>query len=181
MRKILIGLFFGVAVLLVAWELQRYASSGTEFTSIPLSGTEEDTAFVNLREDMSPVRVILSVDYEIELQQGTNPAYGYRVEVLSLPAEPLISSDQIHIEQHADQGSGFEIKTESHVIGTFTVPANGSYEIRWELAPKKAVISGARLAFRQQVSPLNIFILIAAGLCFVFGVGTLLLGRKKRT
>ena len=181
MRKLLIGLFFSVGVLLVAWEMQRYASSGTEFMSIPLSGTEGDTAFVNLREDMSPVRAILSVDYEIHLEQGANPAYGYRVEVLSLATDPLISSDQIHLEQYADQGSGFEIKTESHVIGTFTVPANGNYEVRWQLDPKKAVISDARLAFRQQVSPLNISILIAAGVCFAVGFGALLLGRKKRT
>ena len=181
MRRILIGLFFCVGVLLVAWEMQRYASSGTEFTSIPLSGTEEGTVFINLREDMSPVRLVLSVDYEIHLEQGANPAYGYRVEVLSLAMESLISSDQIHLEQYADQGSGYEINTENHVIGAFAVPANGNYEVRWQLDPKKAVISDAVLAFRQQVSPLNVFILIAAGLCFAVGFGTLLLGRKKHS
>ncbi len=181
MRKILIGLFFGAAILLVAWEMQRYASSGTEYASIPLLGTEEDTAFINLQEDMSPVRAILSVSYEIHLQQGANTAYGYQVEVLDLVNEPIISSDQIHVEQYADQGSGFDVKTENHIIGTFEVPANGSYVVRWKLDPKEAKISAAGLTFRQQVSPLNISVLIIAGLCFVCGGAVLILGRKRHT
>ena len=181
MRKILIGLFLGVAVLLVAWEMQRYISSGSEYTSIPLSGAAEDTVLINLREDMSPVRVILSVNYEFDLQQGSNPAYGYRVEILDLAEKSLVLSDQTHLEQSADQGSGFAVNTENHVIGTFLVPANGNYEIHWKLVPQQATISDASLTFRQQVSPLNISVLIAAGLCFVIGWTVLIIGRKKQT
>ena len=170
MYKFLVGLMFLVSVILFGWEMNRYAASGQEISTIPLQSPEGQISNVFLKAEMSPVRVILGVDYEINLQSGTNKAYDYVVNLTDQTGKSYAFEDRTQTDQLSDQGSSFENTKMNHIVGTFDIFADGVYEVNWKLSPKRAKINHSEIQLRRNVSDLNYAMMIGAGVFFVLGI-----------
>ncbi len=178
MYKILVGLCFLISVLLFGWEMNRYATSGTEISSIPLQSPEGEISNIYLKAEMAPVRVILSVNYEIDLQSGSNKAYDYAVNLHDQAGKSYILEDRTHTDQLSDQGSSYEVNSNNHIIGTFEPLVDGAYSISWKIAANQASIKNSAIKLRRNVSDLKILWMVGAGVFFAAGV-VLLIGRSK--
>ncbi|WP_025898037.1 hypothetical protein [Sneathiella glossodoripedis] len=178
MYKFLIGFSFLISAVLFGWEMNRYATSGIEIAAIPVQGNEGSISNLYLKGEMAPVRLLLVVDYEIELQQGSNTAYEYELSLAAQGEAVFMQESGVQMDQHSDQGSSIEDKNSSHIIGTFSPLHDGAYEVVWSLSPKDAQISRATVKLRRNVSELNISWMLGAGFFFILG-GSLLFLRSR--
>jgi hypothetical protein len=178
MYKFLVGFCFLASVFLFGWEMNRYVTSGTEISAIPLQSSEGEISNIYLKAEMAPVRIILTVTYEIDLQSGANKAYDYEVNLRDQTGKSYVLDDRSQTDQLSDQGSSFEVNSHDHIIGTFEPLVDGSYDITWKINAHKANIKQSALKLRRNVSELKILWMIGAGLFFAAGVA-LLIGRSR--
>ncbi|WP_169567622.1 hypothetical protein [Sneathiella limimaris] len=179
MKKALILVLFVVSAGLFGWEMNRYATSGTEITSIPLSANTGTIDNLILTPEMSKTRLILSISYEVNLQEGLNRLYTYQVALRDQGGQLVAEEDRTHEKSLGDQGSAYEANSQNHIISSFDVPVTGSYQVSWDLNPKKASIKEATLKVRRNVSDLNIPILVISGILFALGWVLIFISRRS--
>ncbi|WP_169543156.1 hypothetical protein [Sneathiella aquimaris] len=169
MSKVLVLLLFVGSIGLAGWEFHDYSNSGEEISVHPLQGNSGEVGGLRLTSVMSPVRVLVTVDYEINIQDETNNAYEYVVEVLDPLGRKVGNADGSHVVKREDQGPNYEASRMTHIADTFDVITDGLYQANWSLKQKKANIRGASLKFRRNVRSLNWSVMALAGGCFLLG------------
>jgi len=179
MYKILVLFLFLVSVVSFGWGMHNYAASGDEIVSKPLTGTEGEELLPSLTKDMSPVRVFLQVSSEINIQDETNEAYRYEIDILDPLGRHVAGDKRTQTEKKEDQGSGFEKNKDNHVIDTFPVEESGQYRMAWKVIPKRAEITSIAYSLRRNVEGVNIPLMVFAGACFILGWIVLFFGRRN--
>lgn len=158
--------------------MNRYATSGQEFNRISLQSPEGQLSNIFLKAEMSPVRVILGVGYEINLQSGANKAYDYEINLTDQTGKSYAFDNRMHSDQLSDQGASFETMENNHTIGTFNIFADGVYEVSWKLSAERAKIKHSEIQLRRNVSELDYVRVVGAGIFFLLGM-VLLVFRSK--
>ncbi|MEH6476096.1 MAG: hypothetical protein V7727_10420 [Sneathiella sp.] len=179
MRKILVLLLFVTSMVLFGSTINAYFTSGEEVISVPVQGRLGTLDPILLNPGMSPVRIILNIRSEMHIQDNTNDAYQFQVDVKDRANTQLFSFTGAHSEKKDDKGSEFRRITQNHVVGTFDIPGQGPYLVDWRLDPKRANITSIKVSIRRNVEGLNIPLIVIAGLCFVLAWAVLLVGRRK--
>jgi len=179
MQKGLMIFFFLAAIGLFGWAMNDYASSGEEVLSKPLAGGEGRMTVGPLDHRMSPVRVFLSVDGEIDLINENNDAYIYTISFKDREGQVVLGEKHTHSEKRSDRASGFETFSNNHIIGTAEITRQGHYNLDWKISPMRATLTGYAISIRRNVEGLNVPMVIAAGICFVLGWVTIFLGRRR--
>ena len=179
MRKILVLLLFVASMALFGSTINAYFTSGEEVMSVPVQGRLGALDPIILNPGMSPVRIILNIQSEMHIQDTTNDAYQFQVDVKDRADTQLFSFTGTHSEKKEDEGSEFRRITQNHVVGTFDIPLQGPYSVDWRVDPKRANITSIMVSVRRNVEGLNIPLIAIAGLCFVLAWTVLLVGRRK--
>jgi|GEM_PF-2126106 len=181
MQKLLFIVFFVGSLGLFGWTLNDYATSGEQVFNAPLTTHAGALQPVQLDPSMSPMRLLLKVQYEVVLRDLTNHTYVFDIEVKN-PAGDIILSEQGNpSEKKSDKGSVTQRNTQNHVIGSFDVLEDGAFLIDWKIEAKRATIKQMSIELRRNVSDLNILNLAIAGVLFVFGVIVIFLRRFGQT
>ncbi|GLQ05572.1 hypothetical protein [Sneathiella chinensis] len=180
MRKVGVLVLLLVSVGMAGLAFHQYETSGREVVRFPIAGAGEGAAPpVMLSRAQSPVRVILSVRYRVDLVADQNEAYGYQVSVKGPAGRTVLSGDGRNVVSREDRGSGFVTDRQNHVIGTFPVETEGAYLAEWSLSPRSGQVLEARLMVRENVAPISISKLTVAAICFVLAGLMLFAGRKR--
>lgn len=177
MYKFLVIFLFLIAAISFGWAMHKYASSGEEIIAKPLTGMYGEEIIPQLTMNMSPVRIFLEVNSEINVQDVTNTAYVYEVEIIDPTGHPVVEERHTQTEKKEDQGPSFEKNRQSHIVDTFTVEESGDYRVLWKVMPKRAKVTSVAYSVRRNVEGMNIPLMVFAGACFVLGWIVLFFGR----
>lgn len=181
MRKFIVLMLFIGSIVLFAWSINKYATSGEEISAFALTQGQSVLPPVHLDVSMSPVRAILGVSYEMQVTDGHSDAYKYRVNIKDPASTEVIAVQHTQSEKKEDQETSFQQKNSNHIIGTFPVNQSGAYLIEWDLWPKKAKITKISLQLRRNVAPLDWVQMTIAGVLFALGWFVLFTGRRAKT
>ncbi|MBO6826718.1 MAG: hypothetical protein JJ879_11000 [Sneathiella sp.] len=179
MYRFLVIVLFLISAVSFGWAMHKYASSGEEVISKPLKGLYGNEILPSLTLDMSPVRVFLEVKSEINVQDVSNPAYAYEIDIIDPVGRRVGGEARTQTEKKEDTGSSFEKNTLNHVIDTFEITESGQFVMNWKLMPKRAKIISIGYSLRKNVEGMNIPLMIFAGGCFVLGWIVLFFGRRS--
>lgn len=179
MSKFLALILFLISAASFGWGMHKYASSGDEIVSKPLTGMAGEELLPSLTMDMSPVRVFLQVSSEINIQDGTNEAYRYEIGILDPIGRHVAGDKRTQTEKKEDQGAGFDKNKDNHVIDTFSVEESGQYRMMWQVIPKRGEVTSIAYSLRRNVEGINIPLMVFAGACFILGWIVLFFGRRN--
>lgn len=178
MRKLsFLLLLTGLA--LVGWVGFDYSTSGNEIARFELAGQEGSSDLFQLDPSQNPLRALLSVTYEIELLEGSTPAFQYSVLMAGPGGLEAFKAEGQQRDKRDDNTPEYVTRTSEQVIDTFSIPAPGEYLLDWRVTPEKAKIISQKIILRENVTPLRVPYLIAGGVCFILGALLLIRGRKK--
>ncbi|MCG8494343.1 MAG: hypothetical protein MI743_22230 [Sneathiellales bacterium] len=178
MKKFLSLLLFLGGIALAGWEFHGYATSGDEIENKNLSGAEGQMQTVHLSSEMSPVRLILSVDYKIYLRDQINDAYRYDVRLISPSGVTVVQEKNTHSVKKEDRGNGYDTGDLNHILGAFQVREEGVYTLNWLVRKQQAEIRKIGFSLRNNVRALHWPTMALAGGIFLLGLITVFAGRK---
>ncbi|MEH6525888.1 MAG: hypothetical protein V7723_07415 [Sneathiella sp.] len=170
MPKILPFIIIVSAFGLFGWAGYDYVESGEEAGVINLPGKTGSSNLINLDPSMSPMRVLLKVDYEIDLLEADNKAFEYGVILKSTNSGALfdvMGAQRIKREGNTPE---FDSNTALIVLATFDIPTAGAYIFDWEVDDQEAKISDQWIVMRRNVRPAPWPLVILGVVCFVLGI-----------
>lgn len=179
MQKVLYFICFGASIALFGWTLNDYATSGEQVFETTLEDKSGSLKPVMLDPSMSPMRLLLKVQYEITLRDLTNNTYVFDAEVKDPAGDVILSGHGAPSKKKDDKGSITERNSQNHVVGSFDVVEGGAFLLSWNVKEKRATINGMSMELRRNVSDLNVINLSVAGLLFVLGWIIIFTGRRK--
>lgn len=178
MKKFLSLLLFLGGMALAGWEFHGYATSGEEIESKKLAGTTGQVRTVKLSFEMSPVRLILSVDYKIFLRDQINKAYRYEAELVAPSGMAVLQASNTHSVKKEDRGNGYDNGDLNHILGTFEVQEEGVYTLNWLVKKQQADIRNIGFSLRSNVRSLHWPTMALAGGIFLLGFVVVIATRK---
>jgi hypothetical protein len=180
-RKSIVLLLFVIAILSFGWTGFDYAKSGEVLRTLDLEGERGATSAFELDPSFSPLRLLLDVDYTIQLETGDVTAFEYEFNLLGPGGQNVLTVNGRQLDKSEDATPTYETKSYAEVLKTFAVAEAGMYVLDWRLSEIAANISRKSIVLRQNVRPLQVSYLIVGGACFALGILILVSGRRRRT
>ncbi|USG62059.1 hypothetical protein NBZ79_03610 [Sneathiella marina] len=179
MPRILPFIIFAISFGLLGWAGYDYIESGVETGVIQMTGEVGRSNPINLEPSMSPMRVLLKVEYNIELLETDNKAFEYDIVLRDAGGDVLFDTAGEHRDKREDNTPEYATKSSLIVLATKDISTAGAHIIDWKILPQKATILAQTIILRGNVRPAQWPLVILGAVAFVLGIGSLRYRRRK--